>query len=92
MTYQAGSLGKRVNGISKKNNAAELINKSTPKNKLQRCTELFRNFVGNEITLVGSSLVSIITRSVRHTTMALHSLFVSLTTLVKDHCCSVLHF
>ena len=92
MKYQAVSLGKRVNGISKKNNAAELINKSTPKKKLNWYTELFRNFVGNEITPVGSSLISIITRTIRHTTIALHSLFFSLTTLVKDHSCSVLHF
>jgi hypothetical protein len=45
-------LGKRVNGISKQNNAAELINKSTPKKKLNWYTELFRNFAGNEITPV----------------------------------------
>ena len=92
MTYQAGSLGKRVKGISRKKKNPEFINKSTPKNKLNRYTEFFRSFAGNEITPVDSSFVGIITRSVRHTTIALHSLFVSLTTLVKHHCCSVLHF
>ena len=55
MTYQAGSLGKRVKGISKKKNATELIDKSTPKNKLNRYTEFFRSFVGNEITPVDRS-------------------------------------
>jgi hypothetical protein len=77
MTYQAGSLGKRVKGISKKK-TTELINKSTPKNKLNRYTELFRSFAGNEITPVDSSLIGIITRTVRNTTIALHTLFVSL--------------
>jgi hypothetical protein len=55
MTYQAGSLGKRVNGISKEKNPAELINKSIPKKKLSRYTELFKNFAGNEITPVDRS-------------------------------------
>ena len=55
MTYQAGFLGKRVKVISKKKNPTELINKSTPKNKLNRYTEFFRSFAGNEITPVDSS-------------------------------------
>ena len=76
--------GKESKWNIKEKNPAELINKRTPKKKLNRYTELFRNFVGNEITPV--------TRIVKHTTIALHSLFVSLTTLVKDHCYSVLHF
>jgi hypothetical protein len=85
-------LGKRVKGISKKKKTTELINKSNPKNKLNRYTGFFRSFAGNEITPVDSSLICIITRTVRHTTIALHSLFVSMTTLVKHHCCPVLHF
>jgi hypothetical protein len=84
--------GRKSKWNIREKNPAELINKSTPKKKLNRYTELFRNFSGNEITLVDSSLISIINRTVRHTTFALHSLFVSLTTLVKDHCCSVLPF
>ena len=84
--------GKESKRNIKENKTTELINKSTPKNKLNRYTEFFRRFAGNEITPVDSSLIGIITRSVRHTTIALHSLFVSLTTLVKHHCCSVLHF
>jgi hypothetical protein len=84
--------GKESKRNIKEKNPTELINKSTQKNKLNRYTEFFRSFAGNEITPVDSSLIGIITRSVRHTTIALHSLFVSLTTLVKHHCCSVLHF
>jgi hypothetical protein len=84
--------GKESKRNIKGKNPTELINKSTPKNKLNMYTEFFRSFAGNEITPVDSSLISIITRTVRHTTIALHSLFVSMTTLVKHHCCSVLHF
>jgi hypothetical protein len=84
--------GKESKRNIKEKKTTELINKSTPKNKLNRYTEFFRSFAGNEITPVDSSLIGIITRSVRHTTIAFHSLFVSLTTLVKHHCCSVLHF
>jgi hypothetical protein len=49
MTYQAGSSGKRINGISKEKTQQNLLIKVPQKKKLNRYTDLFRNFAGNKI-------------------------------------------
>jgi hypothetical protein len=54
--------GKESKWNIKEKQPVEWINKSTPKNKLNRYTEFFRSFAGNEITPIDCSLISIITR------------------------------